>query len=92
MESKTRCLLHRNDLKDFTAWLVTKGFEIHTKKGFWEELRAKKNNKWLIIFDRLRGDHFTVPGDAVEIVRHYYLSKKVHEPAPSGVSAEDLLL
>jgi len=84
-----RSLLHRSDLNDFAEWAVKNGFTEHPPKGVYEALRIKKMNRWIIIYDRHRGDHFTVMDKDHNIIRAYYHAKKKHTPAPSGISRED---
>lgn len=95
---RTRCLLHRSDLKDFETWACANGFKSEPPKGAFEALRLryvkeprKDGKRWepVLIYDRLRGDHFTVFGDGYRLVRAYYASKKDYDPAPSGTSRSD---
>jgi hypothetical protein len=85
----SRALLHRSDIEDFSDWTKANGFTVHEPKGDFEALRIRKNKQWVIVYDRIRGDHFTVRDQDYPLVRAYYASKKSHDPAPSGISRED---
>lgn len=67
----TRCLLHRLKLDDFKKWAIEYGWSAYKTKGEYEALRMKKENKWLIIYDRDRGDHFSVRDEDSSIIKKF---------------------
>lgn len=75
-----RCLLHRNDLGLFRTWLRENKYLLQPLKGEYEALRARHPEKGLVlIFDRDRGDHFTVRHEDIGVVRRFYNSKFVRD-------------
>lgn len=71
-----RCLLHRNKLADFEAWLRRKGCQLRKPQGYYELLRwvGVPNRPMPIIFDRLKGDHLTLNSSAEKYVREWLKS------------------
>ena len=56
-----RHVLHIKHLDRFKDWLRNDGFMIEEPKGDYEILRARKNKKLLIVYDRNNvKEHFTV--------------------------------
>jgi hypothetical protein len=76
---RSRCLLHKNQLKDFQLWLHGNGWSIYDTKGHWEVLRAKRDKDWLFIYDRIPGDHYTVFGIGIKQARLFHKHIKIQK-------------
>ena len=72
-----RCLLHQKKLDLFQRWLIAEGWELHQPKDSFEVLRAKKADRWLIVFRRLDADvHYSVQDKDVQLIRRFLKSVK----------------
>ena len=52
-----RNTLHKSKLVDFKNWLIKNGWILEDCKGDYEVVRARKNNKLLLIYDNHRSAH-----------------------------------
>ena len=76
----SRALLSINVLDEFKDWLKEKGFTIYDTKGIFEVLRAKKENKWVIVFLKTGArEHLSVRDEDVRIVRKFIEERKERE-------------
>ncbi len=67
-----RALLHRTCLEEFKQFLTDHQIEWRDGKGEWQLIQVRSSSgRWHPIFDRLQGDHYTVPSPLVNIVRRY---------------------
>lgn len=68
-----RGLLHRSQLDSFKAWLEACNYQILKPKGNYEVLRWKGDTgkPMPIVFDRHKGDHYTLNGQAEKFVRRF---------------------
>ncbi len=65
MAFRTRSLLHRNKLEDFTQWLTSNEYKLLETRGDYEVLRWREGDgRMAFVYDRHQGDHFTVGKDA----------------------------
>jgi hypothetical protein len=55
-----RCLLHRTKLDLFKAWLVKDGWVLDENYGDYQVLRARKGKRFVALYDRHQGDHFSM--------------------------------
>lgn len=83
----TRALLHRLDKSLFLNWLEHQGWVITAPKGAYEAIRARRNGEWLIVYDRDRGDHFSVRDQDYRVVRSFYHSKATRDGTPGQWAA-----
>lgn len=79
MSHERRATLHRNDLLTIETWLKLDGWEVQEPKGSYEVVRAKKEKRWFIAYDRHRGDHFTVQDNMMGVVAAFLRWKKQNE-------------
>ena len=70
-----RCLLHRKDAEAFRTWLAGEGWVLVAGHGIYDAIRARKDGKWFIAYDRNRGDHLSVQADMQNIVRQFLATK-----------------
>lgn len=66
-----RALLHRSKLESFMQWMIEHEWVAMLTKGEYEAARLRKNNRWFILYDRDRGDHFTLRDIDQNIVRTF---------------------
>jgi hypothetical protein len=55
-----RGTLHKSKILDFVDWLENNGFEVRDGKGEYQELQVNVGRKFIPIYDRNRGDHYTI--------------------------------
>ena len=68
----TRNLLHKRHLEAFKEWLIKCGWKIHEPKGIYEELRASRGSKWLILYCRADAkEHYSVRDVDCSTVRRF---------------------
>jgi len=78
---RSRALLHKNKLHDFTVFAIGEGYLVEHTKGAWEVLRlrlpdAAGTNLPLIYYERARGDHLTVmAGEPLALVQRYLIQR-----------------
>lgn len=68
-----RCLLHKKKLEALRWWLTKEGWELLPTKRSFEVLRAKKDGKLFIVFDKsdASAQHYTVNDEDVKLVRKF---------------------
>ena len=74
-----RNTLHRSKMNDFREWLKLDGWNIEKTKGDYEELRARKGKRLLLIYDRHEGDHYSYADSFHGIVMAFIRSRKNNE-------------
>jgi hypothetical protein len=52
-------------------WMIEHEWVAMLTKGEYEAARLRKNNRWFILYDRDRGDHFTLRDIDQNIVRTF---------------------
>ena len=75
-----RGLLHRRDLLAFKRFCETRGYVAQPSKGEWEVLRMWQDGALVLVYDRRRGDHLTVYGAGLRMVRAFIAEKRKGEP------------
>ena len=75
--SRSRCLLHKSKLTEFTTWLKNIGWVQEETKGVYEVLRMRHTTQGvLLIYDRSTAtEHYTTFGVGTRLV-HTWLHKK----------------
>ncbi len=74
----SRCLLHKNKLEAFKAWLTATGIEHRPARGEFQVLQVKVKNGWQCIFDRLDAkEHYTVAAPLESTVRRFINVKHI---------------
>ena len=80
MATISRCLLHERDFNGFKDYLKANGWNIEKPKNCFEVVRArKKDEKTIILYQRIRTDHATIGWNmehAYKLVRKYLSIKK----------------
>jgi len=66
-----RNLLHRNKYADFIAWLHENGYQHRAGKGMWQLQQVFCDGEWVPIYDRMRGDHLSIPDKMHWLVRRF---------------------
>lgn len=67
-----RNTLHINKLEDFKNYLSCIGFEIQPTKGFYEVLRAKKDKRTVIVYEKSEAkEHLTVQDKDTDLLREF---------------------
>ena len=75
-----RNLLHKTKLDAFEKWAVNNGYKSlmasNPEKNLYECLRLELyspegNNPHLVFYKRLKGDHISIPKDAVDLVKQF---------------------
>ncbi len=69
----SRCLLHKNKLEAFKAWLTAGGIAHRPGRGDFQVLQvALPRNQWGVVFDRIEApEHYTVTGPLEGVVRRF---------------------
>ena len=85
--SRSRGLLHRSKLAAFKEYAVRNElWREEPSKGAFEVFRAWKlkggKKVWIFVYDRYRGDHFTVHGLAVGVASRFVLRDELREGQP----------
>ena len=79
----TRNLLHRSKLTDFLEWAKSMGAKIEPGRGYYQRVRVKFPDEPVhIIWDRSRGDHYTLETRTTRLFWKYMnmqKAKKVEE-------------
>lgn len=67
-----RNLLHRSKLDEFVAFLDQNEITHRPGRGDWEVLQIQmEDGRWQCIFDRIKGDHYTVPNPLIRLVERF---------------------
>lgn len=74
--SHVRCLLHRNQVKEFVLWLGFNNWSILLPTGAYDAVRAKRGRQNFIAYDRNGGDHLSVQADMQWVVRDFLRFKR----------------
>ena len=74
----SRCLLHKNKLDDFRAWLMAEGIAHRSGRGDYQVLQVQlKNGQWQCVFDRLDApEHYTVAAPLEGVVRQFIRAQR----------------
>lgn len=74
---RSRALLHRTKLEEFSQWLQENGWELEATVGSYEALRARhyQHREPILIYYRLSGDHYTTHGISLRMVTKYLREK-----------------
>ncbi|GIO84557.1 hypothetical protein J25TS5_14890 [Paenibacillus faecis] len=72
----SRNTLHKSKIVSFRNWLEAEGWEMEQTKGDYEVLRARKNKRLLLIYDRNGGDHLSYADTYEGVVRAFLKSGK----------------
>ena len=76
----TRNLLHRSKLPDFLEWAKSMGAKIEPGRGYYQKARVRFSGEPPhIIWDRLRGDHYTLETRTERLFWMYYEYAKSKE-------------
>lgn len=72
-----RNLLHVSRLEAFKEWLINDGWRICSKRGIYEVLRAKKGDRWVIVYRKTDAEeHYSVRDADCSIVRRFIREAK----------------
>lgn len=83
---RSRNQLHKSKLDEFAAFAATKGYRREPTNGTYEVARFRLYDRSgtpppIIIYTRLRGEHFTVFGDGYDLVEEFLgADRKVRKP------------
>ena len=76
----TRNLLHLRHIDEFKKWLESEGWVVHPTKGIYEAIRAKKDSKWIIVYQKDGAkEHFSVRDADNWIVRKFYRVRRAED-------------
>lgn len=75
----SRNTLHRSKIQEFREWLVGDGWSLEPTKGAYEELRARKGKRLLLIYDRHEGDHLSYADKFGGIVQAFIKARKAEK-------------
>ena len=76
-----RSTLHKSKLEDFKEWLTANGWTIEPNKGHFEVLRARKDKRIVIIYDRIEApQHYTVRDIDASVVMAFLREKNRRNP------------
>ena len=72
-----RNLLHRSKLPDFLEWAKSMGAKVEPGRGHFQRMRVKFPGEPVhIIWDRIRGDHYTLETRTTRLFWKYMAMQK----------------
>lgn len=68
----SRCLLHKNKVEAFKAWLAEKGIENRPPRGDWQIWQVKTRGEWACLYARIdMPEHVTCDVRLERMVRQF---------------------
>jgi len=67
----SRSLLHRTKIDEFKVYLSDKGIEFRDGRGDYQVIQVLIGKDWMCVYDRNKGDHFTVDTRMEGLVRRF---------------------